>query len=158
MSTHSPTPRDLQLDPRHRIAIIAARFNDHVVGKLLDGCERRLKELGATPGSYRVFRVPGAFELPSAAQVAANSGWDAVIALGCVIRGETFHFDIVAGECAAGIREVGIRSGKPVIFGVLTVDTQAQADARSGGPHGHAGVAAADAAVEMLATLADLKK
>lgn len=129
-----------------------------MVSKLLSGCEQRLKELGATEESYKVFRVPGAFELPAAAAVAVESGWDAVIAVGCVIRGETFHFDVVAGECAAGIRDVGVRSGKPVIFGVLTVDTQAQADARTGGSHGHAGISAAEAAVEMLAVMGEIRK
>lgn len=137
---------------RCRIAVIAARWNEKVIARLLAGCEARLGELKVREGGgeWRVFRVPGSYELPLGALEAAENGWDAVICLGCVIRGETWHFEAVADGAATGIREVGLRTRKPVIFGVLTVENEQQAMERTGGTHGHAGIAAADAAVEML--------
>jgi 6,7-dimethyl-8-ribityllumazine synthase len=146
------------LPPDTRIGIVAARFNEHVVGKLVEGCLRRLGELGVDAGHIALHRVPGAFELPLAAKALAQTHrHDAVICLGCVIRGDTPHFDFVAGECARGIQQVGIETGVPVIFGVLTTNTEEQAQARAGGAHGHAGVSSADAAAEMVALLQSLK-
>lgn len=132
-----------------RVAVIAARFNEHVVGELLSRCAARLKELKV---EHEVFRVPGAFELPVAAMAAASARYDAVICLGAVIRGETYHFEVVANECAAGIREVAVKTGVPVIFGVLTVDAEAQAKARL-----DTGRAAAEGAVEMLVALGAIR-
>ena len=133
------------------VAVIASRWNAPIVEALLEGCVERIRALG---GNSRVQRVPGAFELPTAALWAAQGGsFDAVIVLGCVIRGETPHFELVAGECARGTMRVSLDTGVPVIFGVLTVNTQEQAIARAGGDHGHAGIASADAACDMLVLL-----
>ena len=132
-----------------RVAVVAARWNGPIVERLLEGCVRRLAELGAEAA---VARVPGAFELPTAAKwLAADRRTVAVICLGCVIRGETPHFEYGAGECARGVMRVSLDSSVPIIFGVLTVENEQQAIARSGGGHGHAGIAAADAAAEMVA-------
>jgi len=134
-----------------RVAIIAARFNAPIVDELLSGCLKRLKEMGADDGSIETFRVPGAFELPIAAKLAARTGrFAAVVCLGCVIRGDTPHFDYVAGEAAHGIQQVSISESLPIIFGVLTTNTEQQALDRIGGSHGHAGQRAAEAAVEMI--------
>ena len=136
---------------RHSQWRVAARFNAEIVDELLAGCLRRLGALGVDEARVTVHRVPGAFELPVAAKVLARTGrYGAVICLGCVIRGDTPHFDYVAGECARGIQDVAIWEHLPVILGVLTTNTQEQALARAGGSHGHAGVWAADAAAEMI--------
>jgi 6,7-dimethyl-8-ribityllumazine synthase len=133
------------------MAIIAARFNEAIVDELLNGCLSRLVELGFPAKGVTVNRVPGAFELPLAAKWAARSKkYSAVICLGAVIRGQTPHFDFVAGEAARGIQQVSIDQGLPVIFGVLTTNTHAQAKDRVGGKHGHAGRRAAEAALEMI--------
>jgi 6,7-dimethyl-8-ribityllumazine synthase len=151
MSTHVPKPAATSFPPGARVAVIAARFNAHVVDELLAGCLRRLTEMGLPESSVDVERVPGAFELPVAAKILAKTGrYAAVVCLGCVIRGDTPHFDYVAGECARGIQQVAISESLPVIFGVLTTNTEEQAIARTGGSHGHAGVWAADAAAEMV--------
>ena len=153
MSTQSPKPVGQSLPAGAHIAIIAARFNAPIVDELLSGCLHRLKEIGATDESIETFRVPGAFELPIAAKLAARTGrFAAVICLGCVIRGDTPHFDYVAGEAARGIQQVALSESLPVIFGVLTTNTEQQALDRIGGSHGHAGQRAAEAAVEMIAT------
>jgi len=152
MSTQSPAPVPLTIPPDARVAIVAARFNVKIVDELLAGCARRLKELGLGDERLEVHRVPGAFELPLAAQVLAQTERvSAVICLGCVIRGATPHFEYVAGECARGIAQVALAHSLPVIFGVLTTNTEQQALDRAGGPHGHAGRRAADAAAEMMA-------
>ena len=154
MSTASPKSADYQIPPGARIAVIAARFNAHIVDELLAGCLSRLQELGAKPPQIETFRVPGAFELPVAAKAAAQAArFSAVICLGCVIRGDTPHFDYVAGEAARGIQQVSISEKLPVIFGVLTTETEQQAKDRTGGSHGHAGQRAAEAAAEMIAVL-----
>lgn len=152
MSTQSPKPVEQSLPAGARLAIIAARFNAPIVDELLSGCLGRLKEMGAEEESIETFRVPGAFELPVAAKIAARTGrFAAVICLGCVIRGDTPHFDYVAGEAARGIQQVSISENLPIIFGVLTTNTEQQALERIGGSHGHAGQRAAEAAVEMIA-------
>ncbi|HEX8522274.1 MAG TPA: 6,7-dimethyl-8-ribityllumazine synthase [Tepidisphaeraceae bacterium] len=154
MSTKSPAPVNNQIPPDARVAVVAARFNAEIVDELLDGCLRRLGELGIGAERVASHRVPGAFELPVAAKVLADSGrFRAVICLGCVVRGDTPHFDYVAGEAARGIQQVAIETGVPVIFGVLTTNTEEQARDRAGGKHSHAGVNAAEAAVEMIAVL-----
>jgi 6,7-dimethyl-8-ribityllumazine synthase len=155
MSTHSPRPGPTELPDGMRIAVVASRWNGPIVERLLEGCTRRLQELGAR---LEVYRVPGAFELPTAAKwLAEDDANAAVICLGCVIRGETPHFEYVAGECARGVMRVSLDTGMPVIFGVLTVETEQQAIARTGEGHGHAGVAAADAAAEMIALRATIR-
>jgi 6,7-dimethyl-8-ribityllumazine synthase len=137
------------------VAVVAARFNAPIVEELLAGCLRRLKELGVSEDRLEVHHVPGAFELPLAAKMlAATHRFSAIVCLGCVIRGDTPHFDYVAGECARGLQQVALSESLPVIFGVLTTNTEQQALDRIGGPHGHAGKRAADAAAEMIALLA----
>jgi 6,7-dimethyl-8-ribityllumazine synthase len=114
-------------------AIVAARFNDFVVDKLLAGALAALQQHGAQQQHIAVVRVPGAYELPVAAKLLADSGkYDAIVALGAVIRGATAHFDFVAGECASGLTRVSLDSGVPIAFGVLTTDTEAQALERAG--------------------------
>lgn len=158
MSTHAPKFSATDVPKNARIAIIAARFNAHIVDKLLSGCVRRLSELGIDEKRLTVLRVPGAFELPVAADaLARGKKHSAIICLGCVIRGDTPHFDYVAGEAARGIQNVAITHSLPVIFGVLTTDNEKQASERSGGKHGHAGQRAADAAVEMIALLKEIR-
>src|SRR5579862_3456191 len=147
MSTNLPQPSEARLAVTARVAIVAARFNAFIVDELLAGCKSRLIELGGSEDRIEIFRVPGAFELPVAARAAARSGkFAAVICLGCVIRGDTPHFDYVAGEAARGIQQVTIDAGMPIIFGVLTTNTEEQARDRAGGKHGHAGQRSAEAA------------
>ncbi len=115
-----------------KVAIVAARFNDFIVASLLKGATSAWLERGGAAEDLLVARVPGAFELPVAARrLAACGRYDAVIALGCVIRGGTPHFEYVAGECARGLQQAGLETGVPVIFGVLTVDTVEQAIERA---------------------------
>jgi 6,7-dimethyl-8-ribityllumazine synthase len=110
------------------VAIVAARFNDLIVASLLKGARERWIERGGASEELLVVRVPGAFELPVVARRLAGSGrYDAIVALGCVIRGDTPHFEYVAGECARGLQLVSLETGVPVIFGVLTVETLEQA-------------------------------
>jgi 6,7-dimethyl-8-ribityllumazine synthase len=131
-----------------RIAIGCSRFNREITDRLLEGASRRLDELRVA--QVEVEWVPGAFELPLLASAVARSHrFAAVICLGAVIRGETGHYDLVAGECAAGLQRVQLDTGVPVVFGVLTTETREQALERSGGRHGHKGVEAAETAVEM---------
>jgi 6,7-dimethyl-8-ribityllumazine synthase len=136
-----------------RIAIVAGRFNDHVTKRLLEGALDTLHELGVD--DVPVHWVPGAFEIPLVAQRLTPSS-DAVVCLGAVIRGETAHFDLVAGQCAAGIQRVALDTGIPVIFGVLATENVEQALARAGGAHSHAGGEAARTAVEMVSLLRQL--
>jgi 6,7-dimethyl-8-ribityllumazine synthase len=133
-----------------KVAVVIARFNSHVTLRLLDGTRRGLAGCGVADDDISITWVPGAFEVPLAARALA-AGVDAVICLGCVIRGETAHFEHVAGQAAAGIMRVGLDTGKPVIFGVLTTEDLDQALARSM-PHPGAhnvGFEAAEAAIEM---------
>lgn len=150
MSTAFPIAVEVNLPPGVRVGVVVARWNAEVTDELLSGCVERLKERGLTDGQIAVHRVPGAFELPVAAKLLTDA-CDAVICLGCVVRGDTPHFDYVAGEAARGIQQVAVTTGVPVIFGVLTVNTQQQALDRAGGVHSHGGVNSADAAVEMIA-------
>jgi 6,7-dimethyl-8-ribityllumazine synthase len=152
MSTEFPAVADYTIPADARIAIAAARFNASIVDELLAGCLRRLVQLGVDEDRIDVHRVPGAFELPLAAKLLASTGrCRAVICLGAVIRGETPHFDYVAGECARGIQNVALSESLPIIFGVLTTNNEQQARDRIGGKHGHSGERAAEAALEMIA-------
>jgi 6,7-dimethyl-8-ribityllumazine synthase len=132
-----------------RVGVVRARWNAGIVERLAAGVRRGLEGLGVT--EVEEVTVPGSFELPMGARILAESGRvDAVICLGSVIRGETTHYDLVAGESAAGIQQVQLTTGVPVAFGVLTTEDQAQAMARSEGPAGHnVGEEAALVAVEM---------
>jgi 6,7-dimethyl-8-ribityllumazine synthase len=133
-----------------RFALLASRFNPHVTDRLLERARDTLLEHDAAPADLDVFRVPGAWELPQAALRAAGSGrYQAVLALGCVIRGETPHFDFIAGEAARGLGEVALRTGVPIIFGVLTTDTEEQALERADPRRGDKGREVALAALEM---------
>jgi 6,7-dimethyl-8-ribityllumazine synthase len=154
MSNKPPEAKKGKAAKSARIAVIAARFNEQIVDELLRGCTARLAELGVKPSRIEIHRVPGAFELPLAAKLAGKTGrFDAVICLGAVIRGDTPHFDFVAGEAARGIQQVAIELGMPVIFGVLTTNNEEQARQRLG-----AGGRAAEAAVEMIALKDGIRK
>ena len=133
-----------------RVAVIAARFNELVTGKLVEGAVEGLKKHGVDEDRIDVAWVPGAFELPLVAKrLARTERYDALICLGAVIRGETAHFELVANEAARGIAQVALDSGIPVIFEVLATEDLAQAEARAGGVHGNKGWEAAEAALEM---------
>jgi 6,7-dimethyl-8-ribityllumazine synthase len=158
MSTQVPAFEPSEIPPDARVAIVAARFNEKIVDELLVGCLRRLSQLGLTGAHVSVFRVPGAFEIPVAAQALAQARaqtkqLSAIICLGCIVRGDTPHFDYIASETARGIQQVAVTASLPVIFGVLTTNTEQQAWDRTGGSHGHAGERAAEAALEMIAVL-----
>jgi 6,7-dimethyl-8-ribityllumazine synthase len=142
-----------------RFVIVAARFNEVITAKLLTAAVDCLSSHDVDGDDLDVAWVPGAFELPLAARALATTGtYDAVICLGAVIRGETPHFDLVAGQSAAGIRRVAEDTGVPVIFGVLTTETLDQAAERAGGAHGNKGWDAAMAAIEMASLLDQLPK
>jgi len=129
-----------------RIAIVASRFNAEITERLIAGAEEALRGLA----EVALFYVPGAFEIPLAAKRAAVSGrFDAIVAIGCVIRGETAHFEYISHVASTGIAQVGLETGVPVTFGVLTVDTDEQAMARSVPGGDNKGYHAAQAAVEM---------
>jgi 6,7-dimethyl-8-ribityllumazine synthase len=132
-----------------RIAIVAARFNDFVVARLVEGAIDALVRHGASEKDLEVVRVPGAFEMPLVVRrLAMSKRYDAVIALGAVIKGDTAHFDFVAGEATSGIARAALDAGIPVTNGVLTCDTFEQAIDRAGGKAGNKGAEAALAAVE----------
>jgi 6,7-dimethyl-8-ribityllumazine synthase len=130
--------------------VIASRFNEPITSKLLDGALDALKRHGAAPDDIDVVWVPGAWELPMVARrLLATDRYDALVAVGAVIRGETPHFDYVAGEAARGLAQASAEYDRPIGFGVLTCDTMQQAEARAGGDHGNKGWDAALAALEM---------
>ena len=134
----------------YRFAIVASRWNDFLTSKLVDGAVDGLEGLGAAEDAVEIFMVPGSFELPLTAKKLAESGeWDAVIALGVVIRGETPHFDYVAGEAAKGVGQVSMQTGVPVMFGVVTANTLEQAINRCGVKAGNKGYEAALSAAEV---------
>ena len=136
------------------VAIVAARFNDLIVSSLLKGARAMWLERGGANEELLVVRVPGAFELPVVARQLAGSGrYDAIVALGCVIRGDTPHFDYVAGECAHGLQLAGLETGVPVIFGVLTVETLEQALERAATGAGNKGGESMACALEMAAVM-----
>lgn len=141
-----------------KIGIVVGRFNDLVTKNLLDGAIGALKGYGVKEENIDVAWVPGAFEIPLIAQEMTARTYDAVIALGAVIRGATPHFDYVCNEAAKGISQASLQSGKPVIFGVITTDTIEQAIERAGTTGGNKGTEAAAAAVEMANLMQELKK
>jgi 6,7-dimethyl-8-ribityllumazine synthase len=133
-----------------RFGIVVSRFNDFITEKLLGGALDALTRTGAKENDIQIIKVPGAFEIPLAAKIAAQAGrFDAVICLGAVIRGATPHFDYVCAEVSKGVAQVGLEFGLPVIFGVLTTDTVEQAIDRAGTKSGNKGWQAAMSAVEM---------
>ena len=141
------------------VAVVASRYNAEVVQRLLDGAVARLKEHGIGANQITVVLVPGAWELPLACRRLAEAGsHQAVIALGCVIRGGTPHFEYVCNEASRGVIQAALDTGVPVSFGLLTCDTMEQALARSGGESGNKGADAADAALEMAGLLRALPR
>ncbi|HOE96425.1 MAG TPA: 6,7-dimethyl-8-ribityllumazine synthase [Candidatus Sumerlaeota bacterium] len=140
-----------------RLALVASRFNEFIVGKLVEGALDAFVRHGGDPGAVTLAWVPGSLELPPVLARLAQSGrFDAVIALGCVIRGGTDHYTYVAGEAAKGVAQVALNSAVPVIFGVLTVDSIEQAIERAGTKMGNKGADAAVAAIEMARLYARL--
>jgi 6,7-dimethyl-8-ribityllumazine synthase len=140
-----------------RFGIVASRFNSFIVDSLVDGAIDALKRHGAEDGSIQLVKVPGAFEMPLvASRMAAKKEYDAIIALGAVIRGGTPHFEYVAGECTKGLAAVSAQYDVPVAFGVLTVDSIEQAIERAGTKAGNKGVEAAMSAIEMVNLLQNL--
>jgi 6,7-dimethyl-8-ribityllumazine synthase len=141
-----------------RFAVVAARFNDFVVEPLIRGALDTLKRHGASEKQIEIVRVPGAFDMPIVARkLALSRRYDALIALGAVVRGQTPHFDYVAGECASGLARIALESGVPIAFGVLTTDTMEQAVDRAGGKAGNKGADAAMTAMEMANLLRRLE-
>lgn len=135
-----------------RIGIVVSEWNNDITDNLLRGAMETLTECGASLDHLKIVYVPGSFELPSGAQMLLeNTSVEAVITLGCVIRGETPHFDFVCQTCADGVKDVALKYKKPVIFGVLTDNTLEQSRARSGGNLGNKGVEAAVTAIKMIA-------
>ena len=150
-------PRPQRRDPAGhgigaRFAIVAARFNERMSKRLLAGAQRALSSAGVADDAVEVHWVPGSFELPQAAALLARTRrYAGIVCVGCVIKGETPHFDFVAGQAAAGIQQVALETGVPTTFGVITALTEEQALARSGGEVGNRGQEAAEAALEMAA-------
>jgi 6,7-dimethyl-8-ribityllumazine synthase len=141
-----------------RVAVVVSRFNELITERLLDGAITTAREHGVADHNLDVVWVPGAFELPLAARALADTGrYDAIACVGAVIRGETPHFDFVAGEAARGIAEVGADYGLAVTFGVITSDTVEQAQARAGGAVGNKGRESMLAAIEMATLLPALE-
>ena len=134
-----------------RYGILVARYNSFIVDRLLDGALDALRKHGVQDRDISLVKAPGAYELPLIAKKMADSGnYDAIVALGAVIRGGTPHFEYVAGECIKGLSQVGLNSGLPIAFGVLTVDSIEQAIERAGSKAGNKGEEAALTAIEML--------
>ena len=147
----------LHLDHKASIAVICARFNSFIVDHLESGCLDSLQRHGVAPVDITIVRAPGAFEMPVIAKkLAASGSYDAVIALGAVIRGSTPHFDHVAGACSRGLAAVANETGVPVIFGVLTTDTIEQAIERAGTKAGNKGADSAITAIEMISLMRQL--
>ena len=147
----------LVAEGKMRIAIVSARFNGFIVESLEAGALDTLKRHGADMADVTITRAPGAFEIPVVAARLARSGkYDAVIALGAVIRGSTAHFDHVAGACSRGLASIATETGIPVIFGVLTVDSIEQAIERAGTKAGNKGGEAAATAIEMISLMRQL--
>lgn len=137
-----------------RVGIVCSRFNEFVVNSLLDGAKRALTRHGVKEKNVEVFWVPGAYEIPVMAKLlAVSQKYDALVALGAVIRGETAHFEYVAGPCAEGLMQVQLETLMPIGFGVLTVENVEQAAARSRPDDTNKGFEAADVAIDMVATM-----
>ncbi len=134
-----------------RFAIIASRWNDFLTSRLIDGALDALERLGADEKAVELYRVPGSFEIPLLARKVAGAGkFDAVICLGTIIRGQTPHFEYVAGEATKGIAQAGMETGLPVVYGIVTADTLEQAIDRAGVKAGNKGFDAAMSAVELV--------
>lgn len=147
------------VDAGGRYAIVASRFNAFITDRLVDGAVDVLRQHGVDTTSLPVVKVPGAFEIPLVARRLAESDqYDAILALGCVIRGGTPHFDYVAAEAAKGVAAVSVSTGVPVVFGVLTTDTIEQAIERAGTKMGNKGAEAAMTALEMVNLIRTLGK
>ncbi len=141
-----------------RVGVVVARFNDFVTRQLLNGAVETLERFGVRDEDISVAWVPGSFELPVVAKTLAQTGrYDSVICLGAVIRGETDHYDMVAGQSSGGIASVGLETGVPTIFGVLTADNMDQAINRAGGKSGNIGSNAAAAAIETARLIQSIK-
>ncbi len=148
---------DLPNGAHFKVGIVVSEWNQTYTKGMLDGALEVLQEAGVPTGSIQVHWVPGSFELPLASQwLVEQDRIDGVVAIGCVIRGETAHFDHVCSATAQGIADVNLKTGKPVMFCVLTDDNEAQSAARSGGEHGNKGVEAAVGLLKMLALRAQL--
>lgn len=157
MSQHKTIEGALTIQ-QARFGLLVSRFNNFVVESLVQGAIDCLQRHGASADDIEIVRVPGAFELPLAAQrMAASKRYDAIIALGAVIRGGTPHFEYVAGEATKGLAQVGLQFNLPISFGVLTVDTIEQAIERAGTKAGNKGVEAAMSAIEMVNVLRQLE-
>ncbi|SKB28764.1 6,7-dimethyl-8-ribityllumazine synthase [Parapedobacter luteus] len=142
----------------YRFGIVVSQWNSAITGPLLDGAYDALKKHGAKEENITIVQVPGSYELTSGADIMLrDSGIDAVICLGCVIQGETKHFDYICSAVAHGITHVALKHNKPVIFGVLTTDNLQQALDRAGGRHGNKGEEAAVTAIQMAALSARIK-
>ncbi|HEX5487596.1 MAG TPA: 6,7-dimethyl-8-ribityllumazine synthase [Rhodanobacteraceae bacterium] len=153
-ATHPP---DLRSPPGARYAIVASRWNGEIVDALVDGARLAFADHDVADDMLDVLRVPGAWELPVLAKrLAAGGRYAAIVALGCVVRGETRHFEHVADQCAAGLMRVSLDSGVPVLNGVLAVEDEADAWARAGGARGNKGASVAQVAIEMAATMQGL--
>ena len=153
MNVHEGHPRGTG----RRIAVVAARFNEVITRKLVEGAVAGLTSLGVSDDDIDVAWVPGAFEIPLVARRLARSGrFDGIVCLGAVIRGETAHFDLVANEAARGIADAARDADIPVIFEVLAVENLAQAEDRAGGAHGNKGWEAAEAVLSMVSLLEEL--
>lgn len=158
MYVQQPKQLDPVALPKGKIAIVAARFNTEIVDALIAGAITALREQGLTESDWTIYRVPGAFELPLACQTAvANPHISGIIALGAVIRGDTPHFDYVCNACTDGILQIQLAAQKPVMFGVLTTDTIAQAQCRAGGRMGNKGHDTAMGLLTMFATLGQIE-
>lgn len=141
-----------------KIGIVAGRFNDFITNQLVSGAESTLKSFQVKSDDIDLVHVPGAFEIPLVAKTLAESGkYDAVIALGCVIRGSTTHYDYVCNQSAKGILEAGLSTNVPVIFGVVTTENIEQAIERAGTKMGNKGVDSANSAIEMANLMNELK-
>ena len=161
MRRHDPseTPEPLAGAAGYRFALIVSRFNPSVTASLRDGARAALVQAGAAESDIEDLQVPGAFELPQAARCAAETGrFDAIVCLGCVIRGETPHFEYISSAVAHGVMEAAGETGVPMAFGVLTTDTEAQAVRRSGPGRDNKGWEAAAAAVEMAILFRTLRR
>ena len=142
---------------KERFALVVTRFNDFITSRLLTGAVDTLQRHGCPDAQMTVVRVPGSYELPLAARKLADTGrYDAIICLGCIVRGQTPHFEYIASECAKGVAQVALESGTPATFGVITADTLEQAVERAGAKAGNKGSDAAMAAIELASLYAQL--
>jgi 6,7-dimethyl-8-ribityllumazine synthase len=158
MSTNLTSGQAPELDGTgRRVALVCARFNDLVVDRLEVGARRALTSVGVAEADIQTIRVPGALEVPSAIKAIVASGrFDAIVALGAVMRGDTYHFEVVSDQSAAGIMRVALDTGAVITNGILTVDTVEQANERAGDDDQNKGAGAALAAIEMLMVLSQI--